>query len=95
MERFALSETATDEVLTPAMIRAARALLGLDQAEVAERAGLKQNTISKLEVGADISTKDKRRQDALATIRKAFEQAGIEFIFPSATSGEGVRRRKR
>ncbi len=36
-----------DEALTPAMMRAARGLLGLEQSEVAIRAGLKQRTISK------------------------------------------------
>ena len=81
----------TEEVLTPALIRAARGLLGLDQAQVAERAGLKQRTISKLEREIEFSLKDKRRREALAAIRHAFENDGIEFIFPSETSGPGVR----
>jgi transcriptional regulator with XRE-family HTH domain len=81
----------TDEVLTPAMIRAARGLLGLEQSEVATLAGLKQRTISKLEGETEFSLKDKRRREALAAIRHAFENDGIEFIFPSGTSGPGVR----
>ncbi|MFZ5713128.1 MAG: helix-turn-helix domain-containing protein [Bradyrhizobium sp.] len=85
--------TETDEMLTPALIRAARGLLGLDQAEVAERAGLKQRTISKLEGETDFSLKDLRRRKALKAIRDAFEKAGIEFMFPSETSGEGVRKK--
>lgn len=83
----------TEEILTPALIRAARGLLGLDQAEVAERSGLKQRTISKLEGESDFSSKDLRRRRVLDAIRAAFEKDGIEFIFPSQTSGPGVRMR--
>ena len=80
-----------EEMLTPAMIRAARGLLGLDQAEVAERAGVKQRTISKLEGELDFSSKDLRRRKVLDAIKAAFEKEGIEFMFPSETSGQGVR----
>jgi len=79
------------QMLTPAMIRAARGLLGLDQTGVAERAGLTQRTISKLEGETDLSTKDLRRRNALEAIRVAFEKEGIEFTFPDDTSGPGVR----
>ena len=82
-----------DRMLTPAMIRAARGLLGLDQAGAAELAGLSQRTISKLEAEEDLSTKDLRRKKALKAIEKGFEQAGIEFTFPSESSGPGVRMR--
>jgi transcriptional regulator with XRE-family HTH domain len=85
------TESEFEETITPGMIRAARGLLGLDQAQVAERAGLKQRTISKLEGEVDFSLKDKRRRDALRAIREAYEREGIEFIFPSETSGQGVR----
>ncbi|MGY3135359.1 transcriptional regulator with XRE-family HTH domain [Bradyrhizobium sp. USDA 4501] len=85
------SETA--DVLSPAQMRAARGLLGLDQAQVAQLAGLKQNTISRFEGGEDFSVKNKRRRDALKAIRQAFEQQGVEFIFRSDVSGEGVRLR--
>lgn len=84
---------ANEDVLSPAMMRAARGLLGLDQAEVAQLAGLKQNTISRLEGEDEIYVKNKRRRDALEAIRDAFERKGIEFMFPTATSGEGVRKK--
>ncbi|WP_198959224.1 helix-turn-helix domain-containing protein [Bradyrhizobium canariense] len=80
-----------DQMLTPAMIRAARGLLGLDQVKAAELAGLSQRTISKLEAEDELSSKDVRRRNALKAIRSGFEQAGIEFIFPSDESGQGVR----
>lgn len=81
----------TDEFLSPAMMRAARGLLGWDQAKVAEMASLKQNTISRFESGEDFLVKNKRRRDALNAIREVFERNGIEFLFPTGTSGPGVR----
>jgi transcriptional regulator with XRE-family HTH domain len=84
---------AKEDVLSPAMMRAARGLLGLDQAEVAQLAGLKQNTISRLEGEEEIYIKNKRRRDALEAIRDAFERKGIEFMFATTTSGEGVRKK--
>lgn len=88
-----MTELDEDQMLTPAMIRAARGLLGLDQAEAAELAGLSQRTISKLEAENDLSSKDLRRRNAVQAIRSGFEKAGIEFIFPSEESGQGVRMR--
>ena len=82
-----------DEVLTPALIRAARGLLGLGQAEVAEKAGLHQRTISKLEGELDFSLKDLRRRKALHALKEAFEKEGVEFLFGSENAGEGVRRK--
>ena len=79
------------QTLTPAMIRAARGLLGLDQAGVAKLAGLTQRTISKLEGESELSTKDLRRRKVLDAIKNAFEKEGIEFIYPDETSGPGVR----
>lgn len=73
------------------MMRAARGLLGWDQAKVAEMANLKQNTISRFESGEDFLVKNKRRRDALNAIREAFERNGIEFLFPTGTLGPGVR----
>jgi DNA-binding XRE family transcriptional regulator len=80
-----------DRILTPAMIRAARGLLGLDQATAATLAGLSQRTISKLEAEEDLYSKDLRRKKALQAIKEGFERAGIEFTYPSEASGPGVR----
>lgn len=89
-----MTELDEDEILTPAMIRAARGLLGLDQTGAAELAGLSQRTISKLEAENDLFSKDSRRRNALQAIRSGFEKAGIEFIFQSEESGQGVRMRR-
>lgn len=70
--------------ITPEQIRAARALLRLEQTELAERAHVSVVTIRRLE-------RDQGNQrvapGTLAGVRKALEEAGAEFI------PDGVRRR--
>jgi transcriptional regulator with XRE-family HTH domain len=70
-------------------LRAARALLGLDQETLAEKVGVSDNTIRNMEaygatpVGGFASTRDK--------VREALQALGIEFL----DGGEpGVRLRK-
>lgn len=69
-----------------AQLRAARALLGLSQAEVAEAAGLSVPTVKRAEGAGAISAS----ASALAAIRAALEAQGVEF-----TNGDrpGVRLR--
>jgi transcriptional regulator with XRE-family HTH domain len=71
--------------VTPEQIRAARALLRLEQAELAERVGTSVITIRRLE-----STQGQERvaPRILARVRTVLEQAGAEFI------PDGVRRRR-
>jgi transcriptional regulator with XRE-family HTH domain len=73
----------------PAQIRAARALAGLSQAEVAQRAGLSVPTVKRAEADTGLKVSD----HVVAAIRHALEGAGIEFI-PENGSGAGVRLRK-
>lgn len=76
-------------LLTAEQSRAARALLGWSQDELAGRAAVAKPTIASFEAG--------RRQPyarTLADIRKALEGAGVSFIAAgesSATGGPGVR----
>ena len=56
-------------------IRAARALKGWGQLELAERSGLTQVTIANIESG-----KSRGSQVSMAAITAAFQNAGIEFI---------------
>jgi len=65
-------------------IAAARALLGWDQRDVAERVGLTVAAISKIEKG-----ENKGKTSTLERIQIAIELAGVEF-----TEGEGVRKRQ-
>jgi transcriptional regulator with XRE-family HTH domain len=71
-------------------LRAARALTGLSQAEVAESAGVSIPTLKRAEAGGPIKVAD----DTIATIAKALEKAGVEFIAENG-GGAGVRMKKR
>jgi transcriptional regulator with XRE-family HTH domain len=70
-------------------IRAARALLGWSQAEVATAAGLSIPTIKRAEADGGIQVSD----DAVAAITRALKKAGVEFIAENG-GGPGVRLRK-
>jgi transcriptional regulator with XRE-family HTH domain len=61
--------------MDPAQARAARALLGWTQAELVQRTGVAQKTITDFERGL---TKLQRRTRAV--LIETFEAAGIEFI---------------
>jgi len=79
---------------SPPLIRAARGLTGIDQATLAEKAGVARKTVVLIE--ADESDKmDPRRLKVLAALQRVFEdEYGIEFFAASENSGEGVRFRK-
>jgi transcriptional regulator with XRE-family HTH domain len=77
------------DVVTNEQLRAARALLGWSQAELALRAGLSVPTIKRLEGGFGPHVSDEAR----AKLKKAIEAAGVEFIEENG-GGAGVRFRK-
>ena len=71
----------------PRLCRAARALLGWQQQDVAEASGVPKPTLSAFEIkaeGARLSTMNNR------AVVEAFERAGIEFI-PENGGGVGLR----
>ncbi|TIN08972.1 helix-turn-helix transcriptional regulator [Mesorhizobium sp.] len=70
-------------------LRAARALLGLSQPDVAAAANVSSMTVKR----AEGSGKPAPSADAVKAIRRALESAGIEFI-PENGGGTGVRLRK-
>lgn len=71
-------------------LRAARALTGLSQAAVAEAAGVSIPTLKRAEANGPIKVAD----ETIATIAKALEKAGVEFIAENG-GGAGVRMRKK
>lgn len=74
----------------PGQIRAGRALLGLSQAELAERAEVSTMTIKRAEgAGQPMPS-----QATVQRIRSVLEAAGVVFI-PENGGGAGVRSRKR
>jgi predicted transcriptional regulator len=78
-------------MITAAQIRAARALLGLDQRRLAVAAGLSLPTIQRMEGSAG---QVRGNVESLVRVVEALEKAGIELIGAGATSaggGRGVR----
>lgn len=75
----------TMTTITPAQSRAARGLLDWSQTDLAERANLGQSTIRDFEAGRRVPTVNN-----LAAIRRACEEAGVEFIEQNG-GGPGVR----
>lgn len=80
-------------MMTPAQIRAARALLGWKQTDLAEAAGVSEISVKNIERGATDA-----RGSTLGKIQSAFEAAGLEIIPAGGASldgGNGVRFRQR
>ncbi|KZY32283.1 transcriptional regulator [Roseovarius sp. HI0049] len=73
---------------TPEQLRAARALLGISQADIADMTGRTTKTIRRAETDADAVA-----AATIAAIRAALEDAGVEFIAENG-GGPGVRLRK-
>ncbi|TXG96353.1 MAG: hypothetical protein E6R08_09690 [Nevskiaceae bacterium] len=79
------------EILTPSLIRAARALLHLDQMGLAESSGISRKTISLIEAD-DSPPEHPKRLAVLENLRKHLEEeCGVEFTFASQRCGEGVQ----
>jgi transcriptional regulator with XRE-family HTH domain len=82
-----------DTMITAAQMRAARALLGIDQRELARLSGVSLPTIQRMEASAG---NVRGVVDTLTKVVEALDRAGIELIGPGAPSvgtGRGVRLR--
>ena len=78
-------------MITAAQLRAARALAGLDQKTLAEKAGVSLPTIQRMEASPGIV---RGVVETLTKIVTALDAAGIELIgenTPSQGNGRGVR----
>lgn len=75
-------------MMTSAQMRAARALLGIDQKTLAEMAGLSVPTIQRMEA-SDGNVRG--MIESLVRVVEALEAAGIELIGEGAASGGGGR----
>jgi transcriptional regulator with XRE-family HTH domain len=78
-------------MITAAQMRAARALLGIDQRELAQRSGLSLPTIQRME-SSDGTIRG--NVDSLMKLVEALAASGIELIGEGAISqggGRGVR----
>jgi transcriptional regulator with XRE-family HTH domain len=79
-------------MLQVTQIRAARALLGWRQEDIAQAAKISVATIRRIESQEELSTGN---VSTLLKIQGAFEQAGVQFIDEDETGGFGVRMAKK
>lgn len=75
-------------MITGAQMRAARALLGLDQRQLAALAGLSLPTIQRMESCEGVV---RGNVDSLMKLVEALSAGGIELIGEGATSSSGGR----
>ena len=78
-------------MITSAQVKAARALLGLDQRDLAELSGLSLPTIQRMETSDGVI---RGNVDSLMKLVGALTSAGVELISDGAASpsgGRGVR----
>lgn len=75
-------------MLTAAQLKAARALLGIDQRKLAELTDLSLPTIQRMETSEGTI---RGHVDSLVKLIEALEAAGVEFLNEGATSQKGGR----
>jgi transcriptional regulator with XRE-family HTH domain len=74
-------------MLGAAQIRAARALLGLNQRELSKIAGVATSTLKRIELAQELTGSAR----TLWKLQTALENAGVEFIPDDDLKGPGVR----
>jgi transcriptional regulator with XRE-family HTH domain len=82
-------------MITSAQLRAARALIGMDQRDLAAASGLSLPTIQRMEASEGVI---RGNVDSLMKLIAALEAAGVELINEGAVSekgGRGIRLRTR
>lgn len=75
-------------MITSGQMRAARAMLGIDQRELAALSGLSLPTIQRMEASDGVV---RGNVDSLMKLVGALQEAGIELIGEAATSSQGGR----
>lgn len=73
-------------MISSRQIRAARALLGWSQQDLADKSIVSVNAIRRLE-----SSQVDPRWSTISAVKAALEMGGVEFQYADTTKGEGVR----
>lgn len=72
-------------MIQPAHLRMARAGLGWTLKDLADRAKVNLNTVSRYEAGREVLT------GTIEKIENVFTKAGVEFIYEESLAGLGIR----
>ena len=75
-------------MITRLQVRLARVALGWGVRDLANKAGVSPNTVSRFENGAGA------RVDTLAHLQDVLERAGIVFVAADEVAGPGIRLRE-
>lgn len=75
-------------MITGSQMKAARAMLGMDQRALAEAAGLSLPTIQRMEASAGVV---RANVDSMVKVVAALEAAGVALIAEGTVSAEGGR----
>jgi len=75
-------------MISASQLRAARALLGMDQKALAEASGLSQPTIQRMEASEDVI---RGQVESLMKLVAALDACGVELIGEGAVSDKGGR----
>ena len=75
-------------MITASQLRAARALVGIDQLTLAQRSTLSVPTIQRMEASDGLI---RGNVDSLMKIIQALQDMGVELIGEGSTSSDGVR----
>lgn len=78
-----------EKTLSPEQCRAGRAMLDWSREDLAAKSGVSRPTLADFETG-----KRQPYERTLADVRRAFEEAGLEFIAENG-GGAGIRFQKR
>jgi transcriptional regulator with XRE-family HTH domain len=76
-------------MLTPAQLRAARAIVGWSREELAEKSGMSAQAIREFELGSSDP-----KMGTVQRWKRALEAAGVAFIDETELDGPGVRLKK-
>lgn len=70
------------------LLRAARAALGISNADLGEKAGVSKRSLVRIEAGDPVTLETRRR------VQLALEELGVEFIAEQKATGPAIRIRK-
>lgn len=79
-------------MISSAQMKAARALAGIDQRTLAERAGVSLPTIQRMEASDGVV---RGVIDTLMKVITALEASGVDLIGEDSSGGRGVRLKRR
>lgn len=81
---------AIDRIPSGRMIRAARALLGLESRDLAQEVGVDRRTISRLEAETEVPNNPLRVETYVAVRDVLQDRHRIVFVYANKSHGEGV-----